>query len=95
MSRTETMLDCGTQVVETKYDGGFTEISVYRPAVLGGRKRLMAVVSRQGRDCKWCVYGAKRSGKWLFRVKRQAVAQAVMVAKQDDPVVIVDYRKGN
>lgn len=93
--RTETKTPSGTIIVETKYDGGFTEISIYRPPVLGGHKRLMAVVSRQGRDCKWCVYGAKRSGKWMSRVKRNAIAQAVMIAEQDDPVVIVDYRKGN
>ena len=80
--RTETTDPDGTIIVETTYDGGFKEISVYRPGGTHG-KLLKAVVSRQIKGGKWCVYGSDTHGCSRFRVKRSALAQARTLANRE------------
>lgn len=84
--RTETITPSGVKVVETRYDGGFTEISVYKPTVATSEPRLQvhkltAVVSRQIVGGKWVVHTDKTSRAFLTRLKGSAVDWAVTYAE--------------
>ena len=84
--RTETITPSGVKVVETKYDGGFTEISVYKPTNATTEpglqvRKLCAVVSRQVAGGKWVVHTDDRSRAFLTTIKGSAVDWAVNYAE--------------
>jgi len=86
--RKETILPSGVKIVETRYDGGFTEISVYRPTsggldlVVRPRRKLVGVISRQIKGGKWVVHTDLRSRAFLSRVKAEAVNWAINYAEE-------------
>lgn len=84
--RTETLTPSGVLVVETKYDGGFTEISVYAPRNatihLGLQNRkLVGVISRQIVGGKWVVHTDQRNRAFVTAIKRSAIDWAVNYAE--------------
>lgn len=85
--RTETITPSGVKVVETRYDGGFTEISLYKPqnAALEPHlqvRKLSAVISRQIVGGKWVVHTDERSRAFLTKVKRDAINWAINYAAE-------------
>ena len=85
--RKETITPTGIKVVETRYDGGFTEISVYKPTVATREPqiqvhKLAAVVSRQIVGGKWVVHTDQRSRAFMTRLKHSAIDWAVNYAEE-------------
>ena len=86
MSRKETLTPSGVMVVETKYDGGFTEISLYKPrnaTIHPGlqNRKLTAVISRQIVGGKWVVHTDQRSRAFVTTIKGSAIDWAVNYAE--------------
>lgn len=84
--RKETLTPSGVMLVETVYDGGFTEISIYKP--MNGTsepglqvRKLTAVISRQIVGGKWVVHTDQRSRAFLSTVKRSAIDYGVTYAE--------------
>ena len=85
--RKETITPCGVMVVETVYDGGFTEISLYKPRnatihIGLQNRKLTAVISRQIVGGKWVVHTDERSRAFLTPVKRDAINWAINYASE-------------
>lgn len=84
--RKESITPSGVQIVETRYDGGFTEISIYKPTVATAEphlqvRKLTAVISRQVVGGKWVVHTDRRSRAFLTRLKGSAIDYAVNYAE--------------
>lgn len=86
--RKETITPSGVKVVETVYDGGFTEISLYKPlnATLQEHlqaRKLTAVISRA---CvprgKWFVHTDTTSRAFVSRSKTEAINWAINYASE-------------
>jgi hypothetical protein len=85
--RKETLTPSGVMVVETVYDGGFTEISLYKPkngTIHPGlqNRQQTAVNSRQIVGGKWVVHTDLRSRAFVTRVKRDAINWAIYYANE-------------
>lgn len=87
--RKETITQSGVMVVETKYDGGFVEISLHKPlnATLQPHlqaRKLSSVISRQIVGGKWVVHTDLRSRAFVTRVKRDAINWAINYAQEGE-----------
>lgn len=61
---------------------GFVEIAFYSPEFIAGAGAILrAVVSRQCRGGKWCVYAADKFGVQRMKQKRLAVNAARLIAE--------------